>query len=137
MQVEDEGLTVEDYKKLVIEYEKLEKERATEVQELINLRWSNACLKHELKRNEAEENEEKRSIFESVGFEENHLDVENHGSSHGGCSKRQKLLKKLKRWVDGSEKEKHEINKCFGKHSASDDDEHVNVIQARKSCSSA
>ncbi|KAJ0088550.1 hypothetical protein Patl1_32321 [Pistacia atlantica] len=49
------------------------------------------------------------------------LNVENAGSS-----KRPKLLQKLKRWVEGSEKmkskfdekEKHEI-KCFGRHSHS------------------
>ncbi|KAK0583630.1 hypothetical protein LWI29_000508 [Acer saccharum] len=155
---------MEDYEQLVNEHEQLQKDRAAEVKELISLRWTNACLRHELMRNQAEkeQNQEEKDIvdlaFEGIGDIgecgiENHLDglalehdepcslnVENATTS----SKKQKLLKKLRRWVDGSEKmkfckfgekEKLEI-KCFGRHSV-DEAEEEHHIHARKSCSSA
>ncbi|KAK2655012.1 hypothetical protein Ddye_008064 [Dipteronia dyeriana] len=153
---------VEQYNSSKMEgYEQLQKDRAAEVKELIYLRWTNECLRHELMRNQAEkeQNQEEKDIvdfaFEGVGEIgecgiENHLDglalehdepcslnVENETT----CSKKQKLLKKLRRWVDGSEKmksckfgekEKHEI-KCFGRHSVSDEAEEEHHIHARKS----
>ncbi|KAK3226697.1 hypothetical protein Dsin_006559 [Dipteronia sinensis] len=153
---------MEDYEQLVNEHEQLQKDRAAEVKELVYLRWTNACLRHELMRNQAEkeQNQEEKDIvdlaFEGIGEcgIENHLDglalvhdepCSLNGESATTCSKKQKLLKKLRRWVDGSEKmksckfgekEKHEIN-CFGRHSGSDEAEQEHHIHARKSCSSA
>ena len=67
------------------------------------------------------------------------------GATTGGqvCSKKQKLLKKFKKWVDGSEKmkskldakEKHE-SKCFGRHSVSDEVQGEHLVHSSKSCSS-
>ncbi|XWS66775.1 hypothetical protein CRYUN_Cryun05aG0229600 [Craigia yunnanensis] len=67
------------------------------------------------------------------------------GATTGGqvCSKRQKLLKKFKKWVEGSEKmkskldakEKHE-SKSFGRHCVSDEVQGKHLVHARKSCSS-
>ncbi|KAK4839684.1 hypothetical protein QYF36_024005 [Acer negundo] len=155
---------MEDYEQLVNEHEQLQKDRAAEVKELIYLRWTNACLRHESMRNQAEKekNQEEKDIvdlaFEGIG-EIGECGIENHlnglALEHGElcslnvenattCSKKQKLLKKLRRWVDGSEKmkfckfgekEKHEI-KCFGRHSV-DEAEEEHLIHARKSCSSA
>ena len=99
-------------------------DRATEVEELIYLRWSNACLRHEL-------------ANMVLGHCEN-----GYGEQASTCSKRKKFVQRLKKWVEGSEKGKgnldgkvrHEI-KCFGRHSVSDDkEEHA---QGRRSCSSA
>ncbi|KAK9196866.1 hypothetical protein WN943_004999 [Citrus x changshan-huyou] len=161
--IEDEGTTMENYRQLLNECEQLQKDRAAEAKELIYLRWANACLRHELMRNQAqqEQNQEKNRIVEFVGGGgigdygiEQHLDgldmgnvepcynVANEGSRAG--SKRSRLLKRLKRWVDGSEKmkckfdekEKHEI-KCFGRHSVCSEAEEEHTILARKSCSSA
>ncbi|KAL5809404.1 hypothetical protein ACOSQ3_030095 [Xanthoceras sorbifolium] len=168
LQIEDGGITTEDYEQLVNEYEQLQKDRAGEVRELIYLRWTNACLRHTLTRNQAEreQNQEKKDIvelaYEGIGEIgdcgiEDHLDdlalehggeqpclnVEN--ASNHASSKKQKLLKKLRRWVDGSEKmkskfddkEKHEI-KCFGRHSVSDvSSQEEHMIHAKKSCSRA
>lgn len=149
---------MEDYRQLLSECEQLQKDRAAEVKELIYLRWTNACLKHELMRNQAqqEQNQEKNRIVEFVGGGgigdygiEQRLDglvmehVEPCYNAANG-SKRSKLLKKIKRWVDGSEKmkckfddnEKHEI-KCFGRHAVCYEAEEEHTVLARKSCSSA
>ncbi|XVE61586.1 hypothetical protein DITRI_Ditri06bG0052400 [Diplodiscus trichospermus] len=162
---EEERITMEDYNQLENEYEQVQKERATEIKELIYLRWCNACLRYELKRNQLlqeyiHENkdhleEEFEGVGEMVGFKiEKQLDGQalmDQGepcsdAATGGqvCSKRQKLLKKFKKWVDGSEKmkpkldakEKHE-SKCFGGHSVSDEVQGEHLVHARKSCSSA
>ncbi|XP_021289659.1 protein CHUP1, chloroplastic [Herrania umbratica] len=159
---EEEAVTIEEYNQLENEYEQVQKDRAAELKELIYLRWCNACLRYELKRYQLlqdyiqenkdhleQENEEGGEI---VGFRiEQQLNgpalMEKGepclGDTTGGqvCSKRQKLLKKFKKWVEGSEKikskldekEKHE-SKCFGRHPVSDEGEHL--VPARRSCSS-
>ncbi|GKV10192.1 hypothetical protein SLEP1_g21597 [Rubroshorea leprosula] len=156
--IEAEGITIEDYNQLADEYEQLQRAREAEVSELIYLRWSNACLKHELMRYHAQkecEQEEKNNPepeFEGSGEIGDfgmgqHLDglvLEQQGGLV--CSRKKKLLQKFKRWVEGSEKmkpkmeekENHET-KCFGRHSVSDEMEEVeeSVAHARKSCSSA
>lgn len=54
MQTEGEGVKIKDYTGLEKELENLKKDRAAEIKELIYLRWSNACLRHELMRNQAQ-----------------------------------------------------------------------------------
>ncbi|TYJ18907.1 hypothetical protein E1A91_A09G154200v1 [Gossypium mustelinum] len=148
----EEGITREEYTQLANEYEQVQKERSDELTELTYLRWCNACLRYELKRyqllqeyiqgskDQLEQDFEEGG--ESVGFRiEEQLGspkmVEpRFGVAKGGevSSKRQKLLKKFKKLVDG--KGKHE-RKCFGRHSVCDemqDQEHV--VHARNSCSS-
>lgn len=106
-----------------------------EVEELMQLRWSNACLTHEL----ARRNENTR--IEDFGLD-NELDRGNVGEGDSYCgsktqnranSRRRKLITKFKRWMEGDEKteEKHK-SKCFPRHSVSDED----YLHARKSCSS-
>ncbi|KAJ6413389.1 hypothetical protein OIU84_006230 [Salix udensis] len=53
--IEAEGAGMEDYNRLVSELEKLQKDRASETTELIYLRWSNACLRHELMRSHGQQ----------------------------------------------------------------------------------
>ncbi|KAL2487291.1 hypothetical protein Adt_32047 [Abeliophyllum distichum] len=160
--IEGEERTLEDYNQLANEVEQLQMDRAAEIKELIYLRWCNACLRHELMRRNTEE--------EELVEENNHLnmnfsgsrEIAEFGSDHellsssrlghddsclgfttGGHaqSKRQKLITKLKRWVEGSEKMKKKLdekekvdNKCFRRHSVS---EYIHQLPARKSYSSA
>ena len=159
---------MEAYNKLVNELEQLQKDRAAEVGELIFLRWINACLRHQLMRNheqqqQQQQNHDKKSdsdpCFEG-GQEIGNYSLENEldnshlehnepcfgvvetveESSEHACSKRGKLLQRLRRWVEGSDKargkldeRRHEI-KCFAGHSTSDGAEEQ--LHARRSCSS-
>ncbi|XP_022747240.1 protein CHUP1, chloroplastic [Durio zibethinus] len=162
---EEEGITIEVYNQLANEYEQVQKGRAAELKDLIYLRWCNACLRYELKRYQLlqEYNQENKDnleqefegIGEMVGFRiEQQLDgpalVEEGKpcfvatTSGQVCSKRQKLLKKFKKWVEGSEKMKPKLDakekqesKCFGRHSVSDEVQGEHLVHARKSCSSA
>lgn len=157
---------MEGYSQLVNEFEQLQRDREAEVTELVYLRWCNACLRHELiRRNQQDDNVEAKNIHQvEWGFEEKRLEGESessvifddHGESSLECttpshdhahahSRRPKLIEKLKRWVEGSEKtkrksehkEKHsELVKCIGKHVVSDSAEEIQV-SARNSCSSA
>lgn len=154
VQVEGEMVSRESYNQLACELERLQRDEAAEVEELIYLRWSNACLRHELMRRDQEQerteddrqtennlggtveiedlgsdNELSRSI---VGCGDSYLGFMNRNHAH---SRRRKLIAKFKRWVEGSEKEKHG-NKCFRRRSASDGVEEV-YFPARNSCSSA
>ena len=171
LQIEGEWIkTDEDYCRLSEELEKLQKDHAAEHKELIYLRWSNACLRHALMKNNAQQeygNEQEISHLETDS--EGSIEIGNYGLDHElatgmalehnvnepcfanastdqACSKRRKLFRRLKRWVEGSdqkgrgrlvEKVRHEeaVVKCFGRHSVSDDaEEHQH---ARRSCSSA
>lgn len=154
---------MEDYDRVSNELEQLQKDRAAEVKELIYLRWSNACLRHELMKNREHQEQIQRKDHLEIDFEGNLL-VENYESEqelegmimeqNGDCfdtatgeqvhSKRRKLLQRLRRWVEGSEnkgkaklidheKESHEV-KCFRRHSVSDESEEH--LEARRSCSS-
>ncbi|XP_015574834.3 protein CHUP1, chloroplastic [Ricinus communis] len=165
--IDAEFVPIEDYNQLANELEQLRKDRASENAELIYLKWANACSKHELMRiQEHEEFDEKQENLEleleaseenrDCGSEQQEnksnlvrkeVDTDVATSSHDqGCSKRKKLLHKLKRWVEGSgdhmmkpkleEKEKEEI-KCFGRLSLSEEKEEDHIIHARRSCSSA
>jgi hypothetical protein len=150
-------MTKEAYNQLVNELEKFQKDRAAEVKELIFLRWSNACLRHELMKNHDKTNHS-GSCFEGCQETGNsRLEHELDGSlleqnepcfvvesSEHACSRRGKLLQRLRRWVESSEKargkpdEKTRLSnesKCFGRHSSSDTaEEH---LPARRSCSRA
>ncbi|CAN6716195.1 unnamed protein product [Malus baccata var. baccata] len=147
---EGEGVKIEDYIGLEKELENLKKDRAAEIKELIYLRWSNACLRHELMRNQAQ-------LEQQAQEKDNNLEINLEGRAEiGNCEqcfgnmssdqehpKRKKLFRRLKRWVEGNEKgrgrldekERHGQVKCFGRHSVSDYAEEHQV--ARKSCSSA
>lgn len=161
--IEPEGTGMEDYKRLVNELEQLHKDRAAETTELIYLRWSNACLRHELMRSHGQQQqlqlqiEDKKNYLELelVGREIADCDLEQQQQHEEPClgvasssktyPKRKKLLKKLKKWVEGGdegmqsnmdEKGKHEIN-CFGRHSVSEGAEEDHLVYSRRSCSSA
>lgn len=153
--IEGEGITKEAYNELVNELEQLQKDRAAEVKELIFLRWSNACLRHELMKNHEKTNHSDSclEVCQETGTSriEHELDgalLEHNEpcsvaeSSEHACGRRGKLLQRLRRWVEGSEKargkpdekRRHE-SKCSGRHTASDTaEEH---LPARRSCSSA
>ncbi|KAI9394480.1 hypothetical protein POPTR_005G098400v4 [Populus trichocarpa] len=161
--IEAEGIGMEAYNRLVNELEQLHKDRAAETTELIYLRWSNACLRHELMRSHGHQQqlqlqiEDKKNYLELelVGREIADCDLEQQQQHEKPClgvasssktySKRKRLLKKLKKWVEGGdegmqsnmdEKGKHEIN-CFGRHSVSEGAEEDHLIYSRRSCSSA
>ncbi|KAI3473956.1 hypothetical protein Pfo_028530 [Paulownia fortunei] len=160
--VEGETVTIENYNQLACELERLQKDEAAEVKELIYLRWSNACLRHELMRR----NQEQEQMQENKQMENNFggmVEIEEFGSDNelNRCtlgqgesnlgftsqnhahSKRRKLIAKFKRWVEGIEKSKQNLdekekhgNKCFRRCSVSDEAEEA-YLPARKSCSSA
>ncbi|XP_062115153.1 protein CHUP1, chloroplastic [Humulus lupulus] len=151
---------IAENKGVLSELEQLKKDRATEVEEIIYLRWSNACLRHELMKNQTQYQDKNQNKYQWELDIQGNLEMGNSGleqelasmvlgHSENGfgeqastCSKRKKLVQKLKKWVEGSEKGKrkldekvrHEI-KCFGRHSVSDDKEEH--LQGRRSCSSA
>ncbi|XP_059667527.1 protein CHUP1, chloroplastic [Cornus florida] len=155
--IEAEGMIMEEYNHIVNELEQVQKDRAAEVKELIYLRWCNACLRHELRRRNQENQgqaEEKKQLEVEVGGRgeigdlelEHELDASMLGQGESRIaivagsqshSKRRKLIEKLKRWVEGNERikqksdEKHGI-KCFGGHSVSDGAEEWH-LHARKS----
>ncbi|ESQ52291.1 hypothetical protein EUTSA_v10017640mg, partial [Eutrema salsugineum] len=122
-----EMVSVEDYRRVLEEYEDLKKEFANGVKELINLRWSNACLRHQVMRNgtnygelafspnrslqELEMEDQADALALTVADEhheeDNHDgDEENNHHHHHETSRRKRLMKKLKRWVEGNEKGK-------------------------------
>ncbi|XP_043697506.1 protein CHUP1, chloroplastic [Telopea speciosissima] len=121
-----------DNDQLLTELEQLQKDRAAEVEELIYLRWINACLRYELFRNQEQQrihhNDEEEEEGEplELEFEEDEenkncgIEYDTDGSSttvskhHESClgitsgsdrpfSKRHRLLRKLKRWVEGGD----------------------------------
>ncbi|KAI3472003.1 hypothetical protein Pfo_028691 [Paulownia fortunei] len=162
LEVEGETVTIENYNQLACELERLQKDEAAEVKELIYLRWCNACLRHELmRRNQEQEQMEENKQMENnfggvVEIEEFGSDNElnrctlGQGESNLGFtsqnhahSKRRKLIAKFKRWVEGIEKSKQNLdekekhgNKCFRRCSVSDGAEEA-YLPTRKSCSSA
>ncbi|KAK7337159.1 hypothetical protein VNO77_17720 [Canavalia gladiata] len=151
--IEAGDVSSQDYKQLLNELEQVKKERTDEAKELIYLRWTNACLRHDLMRNhEQQQNQEKNHIELEFGRSDEiiHYDSEHelhnslleHHSDHSfdehpnahdhgesASSKRTKLLERLKRWVEGSEKGRvrHSVSKGAEEH----------LVPRRKSCSSA
>ncbi|RDY07375.1 Protein CHUP1, chloroplastic, partial [Mucuna pruriens] len=141
----------EDYKQLLDELEQVKKERADEAKELIYLRWTNACLRHDLMRHHEQQQDEDKTHLElefGRSPEIIHYDSENelhnsllehhsdpsfdehpsgHDHSDSACPKRTKLLERLKRWVEGSEKARvrHSVSKGAEEH----------LVPRRRSCS--
>ncbi|KAF7804366.1 protein CHUP1, chloroplastic-like [Senna tora] len=151
--IEAGDVSKEEYKQVVNEVEQLKKERGDEVKELIYLRWNNACLRHELMRqHEQQKNEHIEVECEGSGgvihydeLDHSPLEHEHHnmvcfGAAHthsdGAYSKRKKLIKKLKRWVEGSEKARVKPEEKGRFFSASYGTEETKT-PARRSCSSA
>lgn len=150
LQIEGEPITRDAYNQLVNELEQLQKDRADEVKELIFLRWSNACLRHELyKKNHSESLSERFQEIRNYSSLEH--ETESDGpllehkepcfvaeSSEQAYSKRGKLIQRLRRWVEGGEKVKRKLDEKIRheiRRSASDGArEH---FHARRSCSSA
>ncbi|XP_030476275.2 protein CHUP1, chloroplastic [Syzygium oleosum] len=157
-----EATSTEDCSCLLKEIEHLRTDRAAEEKELIHLRWSNACLRHELTKNDHvhEQNMVKGHSSElalTVSTDIEDCNYENglkrSNSANGGYSsyagtgnhvhsKKAKILHKLKKWVEGNdktnakqaEKAKQEVG-CFVRHSVSDDVEEEHMAGARRSCS--
>ncbi|CAM8949238.1 unnamed protein product [Rhodiola kirilowii] len=155
---ESEIIRMDEYKCIINELEKLQKEFTAEANELVFLRWTNACLRRQLMQRDEQEGPGSDSGLVAVGCGEEHtlLELELHheldrmATEHENSSlevksdresKRRALLKKLKKWVEGSHHSKMSIKankgdvRSFGRHYASDwVDEHVH---GRKSFSSA
>ncbi|XP_041024979.1 protein CHUP1, chloroplastic [Juglans microcarpa x Juglans regia] len=109
--IEGEGVTLETYNQLVNELERLKKDREAEIKEVIFLRWSNACLRHELYKKSHPES----SCFEGcqeIGSLLEHNEpcyvVESSHDEHA-ASKRGKLFQRIRRWVEGSGKAKGKV----------------------------
>ncbi|KAG5106492.1 hypothetical protein JHK82_043462 [Glycine max] len=126
--IEDGDVSREECKQLLDELEQVKKERADEAKELIYLWWTNACLRHGLVRHHEQQQNQYKNHLELefrrnnvvINYDsehelhnsllEHHSDpsFDKHASGHDhsdiACSKRTKLLERLKRWVDGSEK---------------------------------
>ncbi|XP_052176130.1 protein CHUP1, chloroplastic [Diospyros lotus] len=143
-QIEAKG--EEDYNELVKELERVKKDQSVEAEELVFLRWCNACLRHQLmKKNQEEEEEEEteernpKPQFD-LGAHHEHEHEHDHDHDH---SKRPKLIQKLKRWVEGSEKMKQKVDgnqkhggKCCRGSSVSDGTENHHLLPPGNSCSS-
>ncbi|XP_013634188.1 protein CHUP1, chloroplastic [Brassica napus] len=151
-----EMVNVEDYKKVLEEYEDLKKDHANGVSEVINLRWSNACLRHKVMRNETNYEEvtfsPNRNLQEYLEMEEqadalaltvvadheHHEETNHNDDHHHETSRRKRLMKKLKRWVEGNEKGRSTKleERCFGRHSLTVEPEDEQMFHSRRSCSS-
>ncbi|CAE6033267.1 unnamed protein product [Arabidopsis arenosa] len=146
-----EMVSVEDYRRVVEEYEELKKDYANGVKEVINLRWSNACLRHEVMRNRANFGEIEFSPngnLQEMGLENDQADDalalmrvgdEQHKECHHHeSSRRKRLIKKLKKWVEGNEKGKSKAEeRCFGRHSLTAEAEEERILfHSKRSCSS-
>ncbi|WZY92228.1 hypothetical protein YC2023_064557 [Brassica napus] len=154
-----EMVSEEDYKRVLEECEDLKKDVANGVKEVINLRWSNACLRHKIMTNGTNYEEEtfspNRNLQEYLEMEEqaealaltvvadhehheenNHHD--DHHEHHTETSRRKRLMKKLKRWVEGNEKGRSTKleERCFGRHSLKVEPEDEQMFHSRRSCSS-
>ncbi|KAK7345450.1 hypothetical protein VNO77_16054 [Canavalia gladiata] len=159
LQVESRDVSKEDYNKVLNELEQVKKERETEAEELIHLRRTNVCLRHELMRQQQQQQQQDQDrdhielefegslgVMQYDSEHESHQSLFDHqivsciGSVHGdrACSKRRKLLKRLKRWMEGSEKVrvKPEI-KCLDRHSVSYGSKKPEVPFNARFCSSA
>ncbi|KAK7392528.1 hypothetical protein VNO78_20971 [Psophocarpus tetragonolobus] len=147
LDVESGDVSKEDYNKVLNELEEVKKERATEVEELIHLRRVNTCLREELMRHYEEQHKQDRDhvsldvVQYDSEHELHHTLLEHHnGSAHGdrASSKRRKLLKRLKRWVEGSEKVrvKPEI-KCLDGYPVSYGSKKPQISSNSRFCSSA
>ncbi|QCE05880.1 hypothetical protein DEO72_LG9g888 [Vigna unguiculata] len=106
--LEVEDVSKEEYNKVLNELEEMKKERSSEVEELIHLRRVNSCLRQELM-SHYEEHHEEGEIEGGLRFVQCDSEHEFHhhndsAESDHASSKRKKLLKRLKRWVEGSEK---------------------------------
>ncbi|XP_028777119.1 protein CHUP1, chloroplastic-like isoform X1 [Neltuma alba] len=153
--IEAENPNEQEYKQLLKELEQQKKERAGEVKELVYLRWNNACLRHELIRMHEQRHQERTQEGDHVELEfegrggmikyESEQELEEsplpgNGAAHsdgasGGCSRRRKLIKRLKRWVEGSEKAKLKAQDKGRPFVSYGTEEHP--VPARRSCSSA
>ncbi|XP_030534303.2 protein CHUP1, chloroplastic isoform X1 [Rhodamnia argentea] len=159
-----EATLTEDCSRLLKEVEQLRTERAVEEKELVYLRWSKACLRHELTKNHHVHEQDmvkghssELALADSTIIKDcdNKNGLKRSNSENGGYSscagtgdrvqsKKAKILHKLKKWVEGNdrtnakeaEKAKHKVG-CFVRHSVSDDAEEEHTVRARGSCSSA
>ncbi|KFK36540.1 hypothetical protein AALP_AA4G137300 [Arabis alpina] len=147
-----EMVSVEDYRRLLQEYEDMKKDFANGVKEVINLRWSNACLRHEVMRNGTNYGEivfspngnlqelslEDQRDCLALTVADKHHEENNHHHHHHDISRRKRLMKKLKRWVEGNEKGKSikSDERCFGRHSLTVTAEEERMFHSRRSCSS-
>lgn len=145
---------MENYNQVVKELQNLQKEREGELKELIYLRWCHACLRQELaRRNQLEQerkSENKMSDYEPesglrgnvapeecIAHELDNESVVHHEEPFLGSGqqhmKRRSLVRKFKKWVEGSEK--HHEAKCFRSRSVGDEAE-KRQSDGRKSFSS-
>lgn len=146
-------VSVENYRRVLEEYEELKKDYANGVKEVINLRWTNACLRHEVMRNGINCGEivfSPNGNLQELGLEDNQADdamaltvandhhEEDHNQHHHHeSSRRKRLMKKLKKWVEGNEKGKSKAeDNCFGRHSLTVEPEEERMFHSRRSCSS-
>ncbi|KAK4740517.1 hypothetical protein SAY87_032364 [Trapa incisa] len=132
LKMKQEGATMEDLKQQLKVLENFQKEHAADEKELVYLRLSNACLKHEMMRNLVTSpgnyhNLEMTKSLELTKSESSEVDLaeeedksQDHDSgdeahspkmktSANHFSKRKKLLHKLRRWVDGTGKEHSQL----------------------------
>lgn len=153
MQIKAGEVSKEEHERIVNEMEQLKKERGEEVKELIYLRWSNACLRHEVLRQQEQKKNEEEGVEFHYEESEHELDgsplMEHHqnmpcfGAAHthikneGACSRRKKLIKRLKRWVEGSEKARVKPEEKDRHYCASSYGAEEAKVPARRSCSSA
>ncbi|KAL9228080.1 hypothetical protein vseg_003696 [Gypsophila vaccaria] len=133
VEIQENNVTKEEYDKILKELEQVRKDQETQANEITYLKWSNACLRHELVRSHEQQQHNNDDI-------QNHHENENNynlSNNNNNTSKRRRFIKKIKKWVDGGhidEKEKKEI-KCFGKHYVPEETNDI-FVHARLSCSS-
>ncbi|EOA27244.1 hypothetical protein CARUB_v10023363mg [Capsella rubella] len=147
-----EMVSVKNYRRVLEEYEALKKDYANGVKEVINLRWSNACLRHEVIRsgmNYGENVFSPNQNLQELGMDDqadnaqaltvanNHHEDDQINHHHHETSRRKRLMKKLKKLVEGNDKGKSKAEeRCFGRHSLTVATEEEEMFHSRRSCSS-
>ncbi|KAF5185312.1 Chup1 protein [Thalictrum thalictroides] len=147
-----EGTVADDHDQILAELEQLRAERAAEAEELIYLRWINACFRHELTRNQGQHVQVHEQEEEKHHEKLDHIltydsDASSTITEHGAfimttSHKKPKLLHKFKRWVNGSELCRRSWNekdheRKYGRIRSVTDRSTEQHLKAHKSCSSA
>lgn len=134
MMADDPNQQRNEYEELLTELEQVQNDKAADIDELIYLRWINACLRYNLMRNQEQQESEKhelgqQSAAEFSGNEETNNGEDGYESENlegtepehttfmdvettRRTSKRKPMLfGKLRRWVKGKESQKKKMEK--------------------------
>ncbi|KAF2601670.1 hypothetical protein F2Q70_00024971 [Brassica cretica] len=129
----------EDYRRVLEEYGDLKKDVANGVKEVINLRWSNACLRHKGQAKKLMRRGMQLYRVQIVSEEDYRRVSEEYGDLKKDVANGVKEMINL-RWSNACLRHKGRSTKleerCFGRHSLMVEPEEEQMFHSRRSCSS-